>query len=359
MHLHEWPEFESDPMQSEHFHNRMWRSVNDYYVGLVEASDENIPKRWARDTSSAEAYERSVEPNRRRLVEFLGGWPWQRDDLDARVTPVAECDSYRVERIIIRAMERIEADALLLTPPGDGPRPAVMLQHGLGSTPAMACGFDRSVPAYRAMGHRLARHGYVVLAPRMLGPADQRRQIHRKATLVGHNLFGTELFVLSRWVDYLSSAESVRSDAIGIYGLSQGGQTALFLPAAETRIAAVVTNGWFNWRRKKQIERSEYHTTYMDATDEEDKIYPGHLLEFSDADVASLICPRPFMEEAGRSDPCVDHKHARHEFDKLADIYRSLNIEDRCRFSLFEGGHELWGEEAIPFLDEWLGHAGT
>lgn len=353
---------------------RLYEQFDAYYSRLCAETEHTRQQRWARDFSSLEAYERSVEPNRQRFLQMMGGWHWEREDLKPRVEHLLDTDDYRLERVFLTCFAGMEIDCLLLTPPGPGPRPAVIAQHGLSGTPEVVCGFTDYGGVYGRIGIRLAQAGYKVIAPHMVGGfgagedgrnyvagmegvswGRARTRLSRKAGQVGQGLFGAELFCLSRVVDYLQTLPDVLPDRIGFYGLSQGGQTALWFPAVEKRIKASVGASFFNHRYPKQVVTGETYRAYLDS-EEEDKFYPGQLLEFSDADIASLICPRAYMVEQGTNDLAVDWRMAQDEFSRLRPIYEALGIAERVQMVVFEGGHEIRGVEGIAFLDRWLRH---
>jgi hypothetical protein len=169
----------------------------------------------------------------------------------------------------------------------------------------------------------------------------------------GRTLMGLEMFALSRAVDFLAALPSVDSARIGMYGLSQGGQSALWLPALDTRIAATVISGYFNERFGKQIVPSDRYVAYLE-TEEEDKFLFGRLGAFGDAELASLICPRPIFVEHGKQDRIGWWEYVRDEFLRARSFYERLGIAERAAIGIHEEGHVAEGSEAVPFLDRWL-----
>jgi dienelactone hydrolase len=376
-----------------------------YLMRTIKRAYDDRGRLWHRDFSSPEAYERSVEPNRRHWLELLGGWPWERGDLNARFERIADCAEYRVERVTYRVFEDVETDAILLTPQGDAPPggfPAVLCQVGVNGCPETICGFTGvSDATYHKIGSRLAAHGYVVIATRMVtglcedavrdpdhraphlmdqtqaeirdyllarydkdvvkqwAPQTRSRTyLNRLCRVIAGDLMGIEMFNLSRGVDVLASLERVNGERIGMYGLSQGGLSALFLGPLEKRLQAVVSSMCFNERYHKQVVRSEHYGAFVN-TSSEDHIYP-HLREFADSDLASLVCPRAFFVEAGRQDGSVYWKLAVQAFAEAKAIYERLGIGPKCDMFVHEGGHETEPVEdvtaihAVRFLDRWL-----
>ena len=375
-----------------------------YLLRTVKEKYEARGRFWKRDFSGKRVYERSVEPNRAHLRD-LCGWTWDRGDLGLEREHVADLGAFTVERAHYTVFDTVRTDALLLVPKGDGPFPAVLCQVGVNGAPETICAFTETSRqpdnAYHQIGRRLAEHGYVVLATRMVtgvtpgvvrdldhrAPhlmSDTEREIRdyilerydkdegkkfagftrsriyldRLCRMTGGCLMGMEMFALSRGVDLLAGLPEVNADRIGMYGLSQGGMSALWLPALEKRIIASVASAYFNERYYKQVVPSEHYRPFL-LTSSEDMIFPM-LDEFSDSDLASLICPRAFGVEAGKQDGAVWWKHALIAFEEVKAIYERLGIGEKCRMFLHEGGHEPENLEdtgkirCVQFLDRWL-----
>ena len=326
-----------------------------YYSYRCSQSPQEVAARWNCDFSSIAAYEKSVEPNRQRWFEFLGGWHWDRGELSPRVEPVFEADGLKCDRVWLTPIPGVELDCLLIRPVElEGPAPAILAQHGLASTPEHVVGCLEEPGAYHSFGYGLAKLGYIVIAPRMVTFIEKRKRIYRKAMLMGQRLMGAEMFALSRAIDYLETLEHVDVGRIGMYGLSQGGMSALWLPACDKRIKATVCSAYFNVRwRDMVVPGGENYVSYI-GTEEEDKFFRGQLLEFSDGDIASLICPRAFFVEAGKTDKAAYWKMQLEEFEKVKETYSKLGIEDRCGIEVFEGGHEINFVGAVEFLNRHL-----
>ncbi len=338
-------------------------------------------ERWQRDYSSPQAYSRSVAPNRERLLALIGGWPWERVPLQPRLEEIAVTDSYTASRVYYTSFDDVRVDAILIRPHGDGPFPAVLAQHGVNNSPEQICGFcdPEYGKAYHEIGVRLAKHGYVVIAPRMIGGYGEDRfnvpnvpslrtqeqgrsqnQIHRKALLISQTIQALEYFTLSRAVDYLESMPEVDNDRIGLYGLSRGGRAALWVGALEERLQAVVSSAWFNERFSKMLQPDIVNGGSFIETSSEFQFIPGLFHEFGDADIASLICPRAFFVEDGKHDGAVWWPNAIQEFKLVEEFYAQLGIPEKCGIRIHEFGHETEPEDeitdiqAVAFLDRWL-----
>jgi hypothetical protein len=145
----------------------------------------------------------------------------------------------------------------------------------------------------------------------------------------------------------------VDSDRIGMYGLSQGGMSALYQPALDTRIKASVSSAYFNTRFVKLIGPGHRGTTFLDAL-EEDKFFSDVIRCFSDSDIASLIAPRAFAVEAGELDSSIDFEWSAKEFEPAKAHYEKLGIAERIEFIGHEFGHVSVTRRALDFLEEVL-----
>lgn len=356
---------------------QLYKNYEEYYKNKLEEIHASRPGRWHRDFSSLESYEKSIQPMRDDFLRVLGGWPWERGNLEAEIKYLFTFDGIKVSRIWITIFENVRMDCLLLLPPGTGKRPAVLAQHGWNATPEIACGFTSDAVkadySYLQIGARLAREGFIVIAPHMVGGwvpwggdnrfVDEvpdnvygyaRTRIQRYASLLEMNLMGAEMFALSRAVDYLLTIPEADHQNIGMYGLSQGGTSALYFPALDTRIKASVSSAYFNQRDNKMLRYRGGIRPYIDSF-EEDRFTWAPLVNFSDSDIASLICPRAFFAENGMKDTSVYWKDARDEFTLVKKIYDKLGIPDRAEIHLHPYGHVALGTKAIPFLKKHLG----
>ena len=355
---------------------KLFEEIDRHLIKRLDDLEEGRDSLWRYDTSSIDAYEQSIAENRADWLDFLTEWNEERCDLAPRVEHIADYDAFRLDRVWLQVRRDIAMDCLVLTPPGSERRAAVVCQHGLTGTPEQACGFaeESAASAYNSCGIRLAEEGFVVIAPHEVGGCGKpeagyrfikdrpeteqyrgRTWLHREAVILGINLLGMELFHLSRAVDYLETLDVVDPDRMGFYGLSQGGQSALWFPAADTRMKATVCAAFFNHRMPKYVKHGgDKYTAYID-TWEEDKFYWGQMLEFSDWQIMSLICPRAFMVEAGKQDGAAYWEMADEEFQRGKALYEQLGLGDRAEICIHDGGHINRCIESIEFLRKWLG----
>lgn len=100
---------------------------------------------------------------------------------------------------------------------------------------------------------------------------------------------------------YLSSRRDVDPKRIGSYGISWGGRTSMYLGALDPRVAACAISGHFTDFVPKMVRPDPNYGTYIQSP-ESYAFFPGHFRLFNDADVVSLICPRPVFIEQGSKD---------------------------------------------------------
>jgi hypothetical protein len=324
-----------------------------HYDRLIAESEARRGSKWNRDFTSVDRYLASVEPHRKRFIELMGGFPPEKTPLKPRREVIGAGDLYRTERVWLEAVPGVEVYGVLLTPKRPGRHPALICQHGMGGSPAMTAGLTERDDYLRRFGAQAAERGYVVFAPYLVNDAAQRSRLHRKAISVGTTLQILEQWKIVRVTDFLASLSEVDATRIGMYGISWGGRMTLYASAIDPRLAAAAVSGYFNQTTKKQFQFSTYSTAYID-TSEEYAFFQSFINEFSDADLASLVAPRPLFIESGTLDTAAYFKDGFIEFTRTRDIYRRLGLEDRVEFGLFRGLHLIHGTKALAFLDRWL-----
>jgi dienelactone hydrolase len=314
---------------------------------------------WKRDLSSTEAYEESIAPWREKLFDMLGGNAYEAAPLDPREELVAEFPTHRAYRVWVPVFEDVTAYGIVLVPREEGAarRPALICVHGMAGTPEGVCGLTADPDYHNRFGQQAAERGYVVFAPVNMNSVAKRNWLDRKAIMIGQRLQALEQFKMLRVVDYLAGRADVDAQRIGAYGISWGGRTVMYLAALDRRIAACAISGHFNDLVPKMLTPSPHYTAYIE-TAENYSFFHRHAQLFSDADVVSLICPRPVFIEQGREDRVAWWEMSQKAFAPVQDIYRQLGIAERAEYSIFEGGHEVRGVEAFQFFDRWLRDAG-
>ena len=76
---------------------------------------------------------------------------------------------------------------------------------------------------------------------------------------------------------------------------------------------------------------------------------------FNYAEMAALICPRPFMVERGHFDGVGTDEWVAFEFAKVRRLYQAeLGLSDRAEIEWFPGPHTINGQGTFRFLHHHL-----
>jgi dienelactone hydrolase len=341
-------------------HELVVREISDLLENLmVDEYADRQDDLWNRDYSSIESYLTSVEPNRQRWRDTLGDWG-SPETLDAETSQVMADDIVNGVEVAVPVIEgqRHRARAVLGKPATeDGPYPVVVACHGAGSSPEKIFGLGDTGNNYRAFGRRLVDAGYAVLAPRFINAGgdrggEARRKLEVFSQSLGRSLFGLEAHQISCFVDWMEGRPSLDTDRIGAWGVSMGGALVLFTLPIEDRIDASICAGFFTDRLVKHGLEEPRYSHFRPVSEMVHFFIPGWFREFRDADLTSLICPRPFQVQAGLADTIDWRPYTRREFERAREHYERLGVPERIDFCAHDGGHEARPEEGITFLDE-------
>ena len=336
---------------------QMVEVLDGYVSRAIENSVEGRGGLWHRDYSSHNAYAESVEPNRARLQKQIGC-------LDSRLpieelayvatteTPadIAEDESYTVSRVRWQVFDEVEGEGLLLEPAHNVPMTAqIVALPDADWTPEVIAGVTEALPPSAQFARRLAKAGCRVVVPLLINRDDtysgnptidaktnqpHREFIYRMAYQLGRHIIGYEVQKVLSLVDWMSLSEA----PIGVIGYGEGGLIALHSAAVDTRVQATVVSGYFQSRQ--EVWREPIYRNVW-----------GLLHEFGDAEIASLIAPRPLIVEASRGpevagpppvrdgrggaapgqlvSPPIHSTEA--EFERARDFYQGLDKDDALR----------------------------
>jgi len=308
------------------------------------------------DTTSLEAYEKSIEPYREYFSDRVIG-RFDRELLKAnpRTRQVYDTPEYTGYDVVLDVFPDVFAYGVLLLPKNIPPsqrRPVVVCQHGLEGRPQQTIQGDHR--AYHDFAARLAKRGFVVFAPQnpyIFG--DRFRTLQRKANPLGKTLFSIIVPQHQQIVDWLQTLPQVDPDRIGFYGLSYGGKTAMRVPALVTDYALSICSADFNdWIWKNASTRARYSYVWTG----EYEIWEFDLgSTFNHAEMAGLIAPRPFMVERGHFDGVAPDERVAYEYAKVRHLYQAkLGIGERTEIDWFVGPHTINGKGTFEFLHRHL-----
>jgi len=346
---------ESDNLE-DYLNNRNERYAEELELWLRKWLVDDYPERskrmWSRSYESIEAFMKSVEPNRERWRKVLNPPPLEPTDQLEKIPyePLAELDA----EWLSLPLGGIEAEGLLAIPKsGDGPFPLVIVQHGIGSTPERTFGLPDPEDAYHHYAKELVEAGYAVLAPFNLRSVKNRNRIERLARLADTTLPGIEFVRMHHLLTAVLEDERIDPERVGMWGLSLGGLATMFWMPLEERIKVGIVAGWFNHRTNKMVIPDKRYSCFLE-TSEEHAFFRGWLVEFSDYDVVSLICPRPLLIQTGKKDGIAWWEQVIEEFELSRAHYEKLGIGDRAELDINEGGHEVRLDTGMPFMEKWL-----
>ena len=286
---------------------RLLEGMDHFLSRELAASVERRQSRWKRDFRSAEAYQKSVEPNRERLRQILGivdrRVPFEQPALEATTQLpdglVASAAGYKIYAVRWPVLEGVDAEGLLLEPTAPAVARVVALPDADWSPESLA-GLAPGLAAAAQFARRLAENGCQVLIPALLSrrptgivnPELPRRTnqthrefVYRMAFELGRHVIGYEAQKALAAVDWFARAQPARP--IGVMGYGEGGLLALHTAAVDTRIQAAVVSGYF--RAREGLWREPVYRNVW-----------GLLAEFGDAELAGLVAPRALVIEASR-----------------------------------------------------------
>lgn len=259
-------------------------------------------ERWKRDTSSPEAYVKSVEPNRERLARMIGA-------VEPRVSPVAmelvattdapallgETADFRVQAVRWPVYADVHGEGLLVEPKGEV-RANVVYLPDCDTTPEQAVGLVDGVEKAAQVPRLLAEEGCRVVVPVLLDRTSEfsgnplvrmtnlthREWIWRQGFETGRHPIGYEVEKVRAAIDWFTR-DGQPDQPIGLAGYGEGELIALHAAALDPRVDVAWVAGTLSaggmW--SEPIERDVF----------------GLLTEFGDAEVASLILPRGLLIE--------------------------------------------------------------
>lgn len=336
-------------------------------VFLEELYDKN-PARFHFRAQNADEWKSWREQLKASLRAHLGmdRIPCEDSGLYERIVENVDMGWYVRQRVEFKTADKLDMLAYVLIPKsGGGRRPAVIACHGhgygsraiVGLTPE---GLDNSSdPDYQKnFALELARKGFLVIAPEIIGFGDRRLEedaaaplgqssCHRLSTfllMMGTTTAGLRAFETMRTIDYLESRDDVDSGRIGCIGISGGGMVCTLSAALDERIKAAVVSGYAN--TFKDSIMSIYHCV--------DNFIPGISLAAEMPDILGLIAPHPLLLEAGTRDHIFPIGAVRKAFEALDGIYTLLGCRDRLDIDDFEGVHEISGKKAYDWFCRWL-----
>ncbi|HEV2382800.1 MAG TPA: hypothetical protein VG206_23800 [Terriglobia bacterium] len=311
---------------------KMMDGAHSYIERKISESVRARQKHWARDLSSPSAYEKSVEPNRKRFAEKIGV-------VDVRVSPamerfgddppvglVSETTAYEIYQVRWPVLENVlglgcvHGEGLLLQP-RRSPAAYVVALPDADHTPEQLVGLSSGLDGDAQFARRLAEQECLVLVPTMIDRSDRwsghaefsmtsqthREWIYRQAFHMGRHIIGYEVQKVLAAVDWFQKRGDRARIAVAGYG--EGALIAFYAAALDTRIQAALVSGYFDSRQRVWSEPI-YRNVW------------GLLEEFGDAELATLVAPRALIVEFNKGPQVSGDKG-----DLTASNYESVSAE--------------------------------
>ena len=305
-----------------------YAEMRSFYEDQITEAAGNRSRLWNVDASSVEAFRKSIAQNVEEFRKMIGAVDTFRPP-KPQVTKIGDAGAYTAHLAewpilglgTVSSTEGLTSSlvyeyGILLVPAGAGPFPAVIVISDATHSGADSAGLTDLLPPSEQYARQLVLSGYVVFAPFFTERkpfsepwTDDRDWLFRLAFQVGHHLIGSEVQQVSAAVDFLSTLRPVDQTRIGVFGSGQGGLTALYAMALESRLKAGLVAGYFD-RRDHAYEEPEDRTLWR------------HLIRFGDAEIAYMAAPRTLILTSNAS------ANARAEFEKVRALDARLRAVD-------------------------------
>ena len=296
--------------------DRMMDGLHRFVDRKIEHAVANRQQFWKRDTSSPEAYEKSIAPNRERLKKLIGvvdqrvpvrmefvsnihGAQWTTrkilenyeniDRINRRDrTMLDKSTRLTVSRVRWSVLDGVFGEGLLVQSLGS-PIGAVIVLPDADQTP------EELVKIEKQFVRRLAAMNIVVLIPTLVNRQDtysgsdlvaftnqpHREWIWRQSYHMGRHVIGLEVQKVLAAAEWLQRSIG-ESKPVGVAGYGEGGVVAMYAATVEPKLAACLVGGYFGPHVRPWEEPIYRH------------VWSQHR-EFGDAELATLS-PRTWLK---------------------------------------------------------------
>jgi dienelactone hydrolase len=284
------------------------------------------------------------------LWRLLGPRPW-RGEGDVAGECRQRADGIERWRLHLNREQAVPA---LLLRPRTPTRGVVLYCHAHGNR--FETGKDELLVGRAALqsppyGPVLTARGWAVLAIDHWGfgerQAPSERALVKRTLWQGETLWGWRVHDALAALDWLRAQPGFESLPVVTLGLSMGSTMALWSAALDERIAGCIELCCAaEYDALLQSGGFDLHGEYF--------FVPGLLREFTLAEIAALIAPRPHLSLAGRADPLTPPAGLMSLDRDLREVYAALAAPASWRQVVEDGGHAetpTMRAEVLAWLD--------
>jgi len=301
------------------------------------------------------------EAIKENFFSMIGMPPYKRNTRDIKILQVENLEVYDRLKIQYSVGYSDLVFAYLLVPKNIIKSPAVLVMHQFQNSD-----YGKKEPAGIAgnkdlfLGHELAVNGYVVLIPDYLtaGERIQDNQIFNTKSFYRENpqwsIIGKNLEDSFSAVDVMLTFDFVDKTKIGVIGHSFGGHNSILSLAFDERVRVGVSNCGFSVLSEEE--------TVMEWVDENYNFMPAMKqffitkkeLPFDFHEIASLICPRPWLNISSYYDRAYGNQEFLAETGRmLYEVYKFQGKESNFAYFM-HGGNHSYPKYARELSYAWL-----
>lgn len=270
--------------------------VDRFLLREINKVDSRRVLKWKDEIAKARQQKEFFEAKRKEFAHILGvrdsRVPFDSPEYISTVSKpslLAKTESFEVHVIRLPVLPGMSLEGLLLRP--EKPCGNVVVVPDADQTPEAMAGLNDDLPTNEQVARQLAERGMQVIVPTIISRQLTRRHnrallthreyIYRSAFELGRHVAGYEIQKVQAAVDwYKKTAATI---PVGVWGRGEGGMLAMYAAALDERIDQVVVDDFVGGRKKNwsyPISRNVF----------------GLLNDFGDAEVLTMISPRPVIQ---------------------------------------------------------------
>lgn len=336
------------------------------------------PLAWG-NTPATTTFDQWRTEARKVLTECLQNLPPAPDNYGMEVIDTEHRNGYEARKIRFNVSGWCRIPAYLLVPEGEGPFPAIVMQHDHGAhfsigkekmvrpfhvkPEVLADADDWALRCYdhRYVGDYFAENGYVVLAIDALFWGERGRK--EGVDYDGQQALASNFLQMgSSWgafinmddvrsAEFLASLPFVDKEKVGCLGFSMGAYRSWMLSAITDCVKASASICWMN--------TTEH---LMSLTNNQNKggsaysmIVPNLRRYLDYPHTASIACPKPALFFNGTRDKLFPTEGVKEAYAILQSVWESQHVADRLVTRLWDEKHffsKEMQEETLNFFNK-------